>query len=306
MKISIIGAGQVGSTTAFLLALKELADEVVMVDLNSSVLGKALDMNCCSPLEGFRTKITGSTDYSAIRDSAVVVITAGLARTPGMSREDLLLKNKEIVEGVASKIKEYSPEAVVIVVTNPLDVMAYIAWKASGFPKQRVMGMAGTLDSARLKYFLGEELKTDPHEIEGLVLGAHGDSMVAMPSLTKIGGKAVDQHLSPEKLQKIIARTQNCGAEIVNLLKTGSAYYSPASSVVTMVQSVIKDEKKIVPCSVCVEGEYGYSGIFLGLPAILGKDGVEKIIEYPLAPEAKALLNKSAEETLKIIQGLAA
>lgn len=306
MKISIIGAGQVGSTTAFLLALKELADEVVMVDINPSVLGKALDMNCCSPLEGFRTKITGSTDYSAISGSAVVVITAGLARTPGMSREDLLLKNKEIVEGAASKIKEFSPEAVVIVVTNPLDVMAYVAWKATGFPKQRVMGMAGTLDSARLKYFLSEELGANPREIEGLVLGAHGDSMVAMPALTKIGGKPVGQHLSPEKLQKIISRTQNCGAEIVNLLKTGSAYYSPASSVVTMVQSVINDERKVVPCSVCADGEYGYSGIFLGLPAVLGKDGVEKIIEYPLAPEAKALLNKSAEETLKIIQGLAA
>ena len=304
MKVSIIGAGNVGATTAFLLALKGITDEIVMIDINQGVIGKALDMSCCQPLEGFRTKITGSSDASAMKDSSVVVITAGLARTPGMSREDLLLKNKEIVGGVANDIREHCPDAIVIVVTNPLDVMTYVAWKATGFPKQKVMGMAGVLDSARLKYFLAEELNDSPNEIEGLVLGAHGDSMVPMPQQTTFRGTPVTEFVSPEKLQKIIARTQNCGAEIVNYLKTGSAYYSPASSAAAMVQAIISDEKKLMPCSVYVDGEYGYSGIFIGLPAILGKNGVEKIIEYPLATEAKTLLNKSAEETLRIIKGM--
>ncbi|MBI2139058.1 malate dehydrogenase [Candidatus Woesearchaeota archaeon] len=302
IKVSIIGAGNVGATSAFILAQKRIADEIVMVDVSEAAIGKALDMMACAPLVPFDTRITGTTDYSGIRDSSVVVITAGLARMPGMSREDLLEKNRQIVSSVSQKIREHAPQSIVIVVTNPLDVMAYAAWKETGFPKSRVMGMAGVLDSARLRAFIAAELKVSPETVKGMVLGSHGDSMVPLPELTTVNGKPITQLLSREKIDALIKRTQNAGGEIVNYLKTGSAYYSPAASAVAMIEAITKDKKEILPCSVYAEGEYGLNGVFVGLPAVIGKNGIEKIMEMPLSPEAKALLERSAKAALESIK----
>ena len=304
MKVSIIGAGNVGATTAFLLAQRDIAKEIVMIDRKESVMGKALDMMCSSPLEPFSTIIKGSIDYKDIKDSNIVVITAGLARQPGMSREDLLQKNKEIMESVCKEITINAPKAIIIVVTNPLDVMCYVALQTTNFNKSKVIGMAGVLDSARLRYFIADELNVKPEEVEGLVLGAHGDSMVSLPKQTTVNGKKVTELIKPERLAEIINRTANCGGEVVKYLKTGSAYYSPASSVVAMVKAIINDEKQLLPCSVYVEGEYDVEGIFLGLPTILGKNGIEEIKEIAIEEETKALLTQSAEITKKNLEGI--
>ena len=304
MKISIIGAGQVGATTALMLAEKEVANEVVLIDIVESVKGKALDMMCSSPVDAFSCSVTGSCDYEQIKDSDIVVITAGLARTPGMTREDLLEKNKRIVEGVCENIVKYAPNSILIVVTNPLDVICYVVFKKTGFKKEKVIGMAGVLDSTRLRNFIASELNVSPKDVQGLVLGSHGDSMVPLPEYTTVNGIPITQLMDKEKIDKIVERTRNCGAEIVSYLKTGSAYYSPASSITEMIEAIAKDQKRVLPASVYLEGEYGYDGIFLGVPIKLGKNGVEEIIKIRLNNEAKKVLDKSAEITKDNIKRL--
>ena len=304
MKISIIGAGQVGATTALMLVEKEVANEVVLIDIVESVKGKALDMMCSSPVDAFSCSVTGSCDYEQIKNSDIVVITAGLARMPGMTREDLLEKNKRIVEGVCENIVKYAPNSILIVVTNPLDVICYVVFKKTGFKKEKVIGMAGVLDSTRLRNFIASELNVSPKDVQGLVLGSHGDSMVPLPEYTTVNGIPITQLMDKEKIDKIVERTRNCGAEIVSYLKTGSAYYSPASSITEMIEAIAKDQKRVLPASVYLEGEYGYDGIFLGVPIKLGKNGVEEIIKIRLNNEAKKVLDKSAEITKDNIKRL--
>ncbi len=304
MKISIIGAGQVGATTALMLAEKELANDIVLIDILESVKGKALDMMCSSPVKPFSCSIDGSCDYEKIKDSDIIVITAGLPRMPGMSREDLLEKNKQIIEGVCDNILKYAPNSILIVVTNPLDVMCYLVLKKTGFKKEKVIGMAGVLDSARLRNFIAKELNVSPKDVHGLVLGSHGDSMVPLPEYTTISGIPITLLMDKEKIDKLVERTRNCGAEVVSYLKTGSAYYSPAASIIEMVEAIVKDSKRILPAAVYLEGEYGYKDIFLGVPVKLGKNGVEEIIKIKLSDKAKKDLDKSAEITKKNIERL--
>lgn len=304
MKVSIIGAGQVGSTTALMLAEKELANEIVLIDIVESVKGKALDIMCSSPVKPFSCSIDGSCDYEKIKDSDIVVITAGLPRMPGMTREDLLEKNKQIIKGVCENIVKYAPNAVLIVVTNPLDVMCYLVLKKTGFKKEKVIGMAGVLDSARLRSFIAYELNVSPKDVQGLVLGSHGDSMVPLPEYTTVSGIPITSLMDKEKINKLVERTRNCGAEIVSYLKTGSAYYSPGASIVEMVEAIVKDSKRILPAAVYLEGEYGYKDIFLGVPVKLGKNGVEEIIEIKLSGEAKKALDNSANITKNNIERL--
>ena len=297
MKISIIGAGQVGATTALMLAEKELANDIVLIDIVESVKGKALDMMCSSPVKPFSCTIDGSCDYEKIRNSDIIVITAGLPRKPGMSREDLLEKNKQIVGGVCDNILKYAPNAILIVVTNPLDVICSWVLKKTGFDKKKVMGMAGVLDSARLRNFIAAELDVSPKDVQGLVLGSHGDSMVPLPKYTTVSGVPITTLMDKEKIDKLVDRTRHCGAEVVSYLKTGSAYYSPAASILEMVESIVKDSKRVLPAAAYLDGEFGYNGIFLGVPIKLGKNGVEEIIEIKLSDEAKAALDKSASIT---------
>lgn len=304
MKISIIGAGQVGATTALMLAEKELANDIVLIDILESVKGKALDMMCSSPVKPFSCSIDGSCDYEKIKDSDIIVITAGLPRMPGMSREDLLEKNKQIIEGVCDNILKYAPNAILIVVTNPLDVMCYLVLKKTGFKKEKVIGMAGVLDSARLRNFIAKELNVSPKDVHSLVLGSHGDSMVPLPEYTTISGIPITLLMDEEKINKLVERARNCGAEVVSYLKTGSAYYSPAASIVEMVEAIVKDSKRILPAAVYLEGEYGYKDIFLGVPVKLGKNGVEEMIKIRLSDKAKKDLDKSAEITKKNIERL--
>ena len=295
MKISVIGAGMVGSTAAQRIADNKLADEIVLVDVVDSVIGKALDIQQSAPIEGFKAKVKGTMDYKDIKNSGIVIVTAGLPRQPGMSREDLLKKNAEITIHISKNIKQYAPNSIIIVVTNPLDAMSYLTLKITGFNKNKVIGMAGILDTARFRTFLAEELCVAPIEVQALVLGSHGDTMVPVLEETKVKGKPITQLLSKEKIAALVERTRNAGAEIVNYLKKGSAYYAPSSSVVQMVRAIVKDTKKILPCSVYVEGEYGYDGIFIGLPVKLGKNGVEEIVSIKLSESVKNQLDKSAE-----------
>ncbi len=304
MKISVIGAGNVGATTALMLAERELADDIVLIDIVESVKGKALDMMCSSPLKPFSCSISGSCNYEDIRDSGIIVITAGLPRMPGMSREDLLEKNKQIIEGVCNNIVKYAPNAILIVVTNPLDVMCYLVLKKTNFKKERVIGMSGVLDSARLRNFIAAELNVSPRDVQGMVLGSHGDSMVPLPEYTTVSGIPITMLIKKEKTNKLIDRTKNCGAEIVSYLKTGSAYYSPAASIAEMIEAIVKDSKRVLPAAAYLEGEYGYSNIFLGVPVKLGKNGVEKIFEIKLSSEAKKALDNSAGITKNNIERL--
>lgn len=304
MKISVIGAGNVGATTALMLAEKELANDIVLIDIVESVKGKALDMMCSSPVKPFSCSVDGSCDYERIKDSDIIVITAGLARTPGMSREDLLEKNKQIIEGVCDNIVKYAPDAVLIVVTNPLDVMCYLVLKKTNFKKEKIVGMAGVLDSARLRSFIAAELNVSPRDVQGLVLGSHGDSMVPLPEYTTVSGIPITMLMDKEKINKLIDRTKNCGAEVVSYLKTGSAYYSPAASITEMVEAIVKDSKRVLPAAAYLEGEYGYRDIFLGVPVKLGKNGVEEIMEIKLGNEAKKALDNSAGITKNNIERL--
>ena len=300
-KITIVGAGNVGATAAHWAASKELGD-IVLVDIVEGVpQGKGLDLFEASPVELFDAKITGSNDYKATEGSDVVIITAGLARKPGMSRDDLMKTNAGIVKSCAEQVAKHSPEAVIIVVSNPLDVMTYVAWKASGFPKNRVVGMAGVLDTARYRAFIAEAAGVSVEDIQALVLGGHGDDMVPLISYTTISGIPVTEFISKEKLDSIVERTRKGGIEIVNLLKTGSAYYAPSAAAVQMAEAILKDKKRVLPCSAWLDGEFGISGVFCGVPVLLGAGGIERIVQVPLTAEERIALNASAASVKSMI-----
>jgi malate dehydrogenase len=300
-KISIIGAGFVGATAAHWAAEKELGD-VVLVDIIEGIpQGKALDLFEASPIEGFDAKVTGTNGYEETRESDVVIITSGVPRKPGMSREDLLDTNKKIMEAVLSQVVERSPKAILIIVTNPLDAMTHLAVKRSRFPKERVIGMAGILDTARFKAFIAMELGVSVEDIQSIILGGHGDEMVPLPRYTTVSGIPLPQLLTKEKIDRLVERTRKGGGEIVNLLKTGSAFYAPSAAAIQMAEAIMKDKKRILPCCVYLDGEYGLSNICFGVPIKLGAKGTESIIELELTEEEKKLVAKSAESVKKSI-----
>ena len=295
-KITVVGAGNVGATAAQRIAEKELARTVVMVDVAEGIpQGKGLDQWESAPIELFDSRVVGSNGYDESAGSDIVVITAGIARKPGMSRDDLLNTNAGIVKSVAENVAKTSPKAIIIVVSNPLDVMCYVAMKASGFPRERVIGMAGVLDTARYRSFLAEAIDVSVRDIQAMVLGGHGDTMVPLISYTTVSGIPITQLLAKDKLDAIVDRARNGGAEIVKYLKTGSAYYAPSSGAVQMVEAIVLDQKRILPCSAWLEGEYGMKGLFLGVPVKLGRKGMEKIVEVTLTADEKAALAKSAD-----------
>jgi malate dehydrogenase len=304
-KVSIIGAGNVGASAAERIAQRRLAD-VVLVDIVDGLpQGKSLDLNEAGPVDGYDMRLVGSNGYEETRDSDIVVITSGLPRKPGMSRDDLLMKNHEIVASVSEKVAKASPKAVLIVVSNPLDAMTWTAHKVSRFPRERVLGMAGVLDSARMRHFVSEALGGVAVEnIHAFVLGGHGDTMVPLPRYTTVAGVPITELLPKEKIDAIVQRTRDGGVEVVNLLKTGSAYYAPASSVVQMAEAILLDRHLIVPCCAFLQGEYGYRDLFLGVPCQLGERGLEKVIEIKLTAEEKAALDKSAAAVRELGQKL--
>jgi malate dehydrogenase len=303
-KISIIGAGFVGATAAHWAAEKELGD-VVLVDILEGIpQGKALDLFQAAPVEGFDAGVIGSNGYDETKDSSVVIVTSGVPRKPGMSREDLLEINKKIIESVVAQVVERSPQAVLVMVTNPLDTMTYLAFKKSGFPKQRVIGMAGILDAARFKAFIAMELGVSVEDIQALLLGGHGDEMVPLPRYTTISGIPLSQFLPKETIDRLVDRTRKGGGEIVNLLKTGSAFYAPSAAAIQMTEAILKDKKRILPCCVYLDGEYGLKDIYFGVPVKLGAGGAEAVIELQLTEEEKKLVAKSAESVKKSIAEL--
>ncbi|MBI5207700.1 MAG: malate dehydrogenase [Candidatus Firestonebacteria bacterium] len=306
MKICVIGAGQVGATVAQRIIEKGLGDAVLLDIAEGLAEGKSLDMIQSAYIEGFTSKIIGINDFKKITGSQIVIVTAGFTRKQGMSRTDLLLKNVEIIKSISVQIREYAPNSLLLMVTNPLDIMAYVALKITGFNPAKVIGMAGLLDSARYCAFIAQEAGVAIKDVQALVLGGHGDSMVPLPEYTVINGIPVSNFLSKESLDKIIEHTRNGGAEIISLLKTGSAYYSPSSCVVDMVKAIVYDEKRVITASVYLKGEYGYHDIYLGVPIILGKNGMEKIVSIPLSLKAKTDLDKSAKivkDVIKEIEG---
>jgi malate dehydrogenase len=295
-KITVVGAGNVGATTAQRLAEKNLARVVVMVDVVEGVpQGKGLDQWESAPIEGFDTRVIGTNGYDESADSDIVVITAGIARKPGMSRDDLLNTNAGIVKQVAENVRRSSPAAIVIMVSNPLDIMSYVAKRVTGFPRERVVGMAGVLDTARYRAFLAEALDVSVEDIQAMVLGGHGDTMVPLVSYTTVSGIPVTQLLDRKTLDAIVDRTRNGGAEIVKYLKTGSAYYAPSSATVQMCEAIVLDKKRVLPCAAWLDGEYGMSGLFLGVPCKLGRRGIEQIIEVELTSKERVDLGRSAE-----------
>src|SRR5216110_2356342 len=295
-KITVVGAGNVGATAAKRLAEKELARRVVLVDVIEGVpQGKGLDQWESAPIEGFDTRVLGANDYTPAAGSELVVVTAGIARKPGMSRDDLVRTNADIVKQVSLQIKQHCPDAIVLVVSNPLDVMCWVTKQVTGFPRERVIGMAGVLDTARYRAFLAEALDVSVEDIQAMVLGGHGDTMVPLISYTTVAGIPVTHFLSKPTLDKIVERTRNGGAEIVAFLKTGSAYYAPSAAVVQMVEAIVRDKKRVLPCAAWLEGEYGLSGIYCGVPCKLGRKGLERIIDVKLSPEEQAALKKSAD-----------
>jgi malate dehydrogenase len=301
-KISIIGAGFVGATAAHWAAEKELGD-IVLVDILEGIpQGKALDLYEAAPIEGFDSRVIGTNSYEETKGSDVVVITSGVARKPGMSREDLLAINKKIIESVVGQVVEASPKAILIMVANPLDTMTYLAVKKSGLPKERVIGMAGILDTGRFKAFISMELGVSVEDIQSLLLGGHGDEMVPLPRYTTVSGIPLAQLLPKETIDRLVDRARKGGGEIVNLLKTGSAYYAPGAAAVQMVEAILKDKMRILPCCVYLDGEYGLKDICFGVPVKLGAAGVESIIQLDLTAEEKALVAKSAESVKKSIQ----
>lgn len=302
MKITVIGAGNVGATTAQRIVDKELANECVLVDIVEGLpQGKALDMWESTPCEGSDCHIIGTNTYEDTAKSDIIVITAGLARRPGMSRDDLLAKNVEIVKGVTEQAMKYSNNPILIVVSNPLDAMVYTAQKVSGLAHQRVFGMAGVLDTARYRSFIALELQVSTKDIQALVLGGHGDTMVPLPRYTMVGGIPLTELLSKERIDAIVERTRKGGGEIVSLLKTGSAYYATSAAVLEMVESVVKDKKRVLPCAAYLQGEYGYRDIYMGVPIKIGKAGVEKIFELKLNSEEQAMLENSAQAVRDLI-----
>ena len=305
-KITVVGAGNVGATAAQRVAEKHLARTVVLVDVIEGVpQGKGLDQWESAPIEGFDTRVVGANDYGPAAGSDLFIVTAGIARKPGMSRDDLVRTNADIVKQVSQKIRETSPKAVVIVVSNPLDVMCWVTKQVTGFPRERVIGMAGVLDTARYRSFLAEALQVSVEDIQAMVLGGHGDTMVPLVSYTTVSGIPVTQLLDQATLTKIVDRTRNGGAEIVNFLKTGSAYYAPSAAAVQMAEAIVLDRKRILPCAAWLEGEYGLSGIYCGVPCKLGKGGLEQIVQVQLTSDEKAALAKSAsavKETMAAVK----
>jgi malate dehydrogenase len=304
-KVTVVGAGNVGATTAQRLFEKGYADVVLVDVVEDMPQGKALDMLESGPVLGTDGGITGSNGYEATADSDVVVITAGIARKPGMSRDDLLMTNMKIVGSVTEQVVKFSPKAVLIVVSNPLDAMVQHAKKISGFPKERVVGMAGILDTARFRTFLAQELGVSVTNVQAYVLGGHGDSMVPLIGTTTVGGVPVSKLIKKDRLDEIVQRTRDGGAEIVKLLKTGSAYYAPSAAVVQMVESVLLDRKEVLPCAAYLEGEYGIKGLYVGVPVKLGSRGVEQVIEVDLTADEKAALKKSADAVQELIEVMA-
>jgi len=295
VKVTVVGAGNVGGSIAQRLAEKNWYD-IVLVDIVEGMpQGKALDLVEAGPVCAYDSAVVGANSYEATKDSDLVIITSGIPRRPGMSRDELLETNTKIVSSVVRETAKRSPEAILIIVSNPLDVMTHVAHRVSGFPKNRVLGMAGVLDSARFRSFIAEALQVSVENIHAMVLGGHGDLMVPLIRYTTVAGRSIDEWVSPEALDALIKRTREGGAEIVNLLKTGSAYYAPAASVVEMVEAITKDQKKILPCAALCEGEYGFHDLVLGVPVKLGSDGVEAIIEYALTPEEKTALETSSQ-----------
>jgi malate dehydrogenase len=301
-KVTVVGSGNVGASVAQRLADRRMAD-VMLIDIIEGVpQGKGLDLLESGPIEGSDIKVRGTNDYADTANSDLVVMTAGFPRKPGMSRDDLLKANYDIVEGVIEKVAKYSPETILIVVTNPLDAMVQTAFKVSGFPKNRVLGMAGVLDSARYRTFIAEALNVSTRDVQGFVLGGHGDTMVPVPRYTTVAGIPVGDLMPREQLEAIIKRTRNGGAEIVNLLKTGSAYYAPSAAVVEMIDAIFNDRKRILPCAAYLEGEYGIHGLFVGVPVKLGARGIEQIVEIKLTPEEHAALQKSAAAVKELVE----
>ncbi|ABL65916.1 malate dehydrogenase [Chlorobium phaeobacteroides] len=310
MKISVIGAGNVGATAAHRLAEKQLAHEVVLIDIVEGIpQGKALDMYESGPVGLFDTAIHGSNDYMASADSDIVLITAGLARKPGMTREDLLMKNAGIVKEVTDQVMKHSSNPILVMVSNPLDVMTFVAHASSGLGKERVIGMAGVLDAARFRSFIAEELNVSMQDVNAFVLGGHGDSMVPVVKYTSVAGIPITELLSQEKIDALVERTRNGGVEIVNYLKNGSAFYAPAASAVEMIEAIVKDRKRILACTTLLEGEYGINNVFCGVPVKIGKNGVEEILEINLAPAELDALKHSAslvQENCKSLEALLA
>jgi malate dehydrogenase len=303
-KVTIVGAGNVGSTAAQRLAEKELAD-VVLIDIIEGVpQGKSLDLAQAAPIEKHDTHLTGANAYEDTANSDIVIITAGIPRKPGMSRDDLLATNKRIIKNVTKQVVQYSPNAILIIVSNPLDAMCHVAMEESRFPKHRVIGMAGVLDSARFRAFIAMELNVSVENIHALVLGGHGDTMVPLPRFSTVAGIPITELMSSERIEAVATRTRNGGLEIVSLLKTGSAYYAPASAAVEMAESILKDKKKILPCAAYLEGEYGISGLFVGVPVKLGKNGIEQIISLKLTADEKKALHRSAEAVQELVNAM--
>jgi len=306
-KISVIGGGFTGATTAFLLAQKELGD-IVLVDIpqvENATKGKALDMAQAGPVQGFDADIIGTSNYEDTKDSDLVIITAGIARKPGMSRDDLVQTNQKVMKSVTSEIVKYSPNTTILVLTNPVDAMTYTVYKESGLPKERVIGQSGVLDTARFRTFVAKELNLSVKDITGFVLGGHGDDMVPLVRYSYAGGIPLETLIDATRLEEIVDRTRKGGAEIVNLLGNGSAYYAPAASLVEMAEAILKDQKRVLPSIAYLEGEYGMDGIYLGVPTVLGAGGIEKIIELELTEDEKALLYKSAEAVKAVMKVLA-
>jgi len=300
-KVTVVGSGNVGATAARSIADKELADVVILDILEGVPQGKGLDMLEACPVEGSDARVIGTNDYADTAGSDIVVITAGLARKPGMSRDDLLAKNHAIMKGVTEQVVKYSPDCVIMPVTNPLDAMAQVVYRVSGFPRERVIGMAGVLDSARMRAFIAQALNVSVENTHAFVLGGHGDTMVPLPRYSTVAGIPITELLDAAQVEAIVQRTAHGGAEIVKLLGTGSAYYAPGSAVVEMVETVLKDKKKILPCSVFLQGEYGVEDLFVGVPCKLGGNGLEEIIEITLTPDEDAALKKSAEAVRELV-----
>jgi malate dehydrogenase len=303
-QITVVGAGNVGASVAQYVVERELGD-VVLVDVIEGVpQGKALDLAQAGPIHGYDCTLIGSNGYDETANSDIVVITAGLARKPGMTRDDLLFKNAEIVGGVVDQVVARSPNAILLLVTNPLDAMVQLAWKKSGFPTSRVIGMAGVLDSARFRTFIARELDVSVENVSAFVLGGHGDAMVPLPRYSTVAGVPITELLPADRIAALVARTANGGAEIVNFLKTGSAYYAPAASVVEMVEAIVKDKRKILPCAAYLDGQYGVKGLYVGVPVKLGRGGVERIIEIRLTPDERAAFQKSVAAVKELVDKL--
>ena len=305
-KVTIIGAGNVGATTAEQIVAAGLAD-VVLIDIVEGLpQGKALDLNEAAPVVGYDVQVSGTNDYADTADSKVIVVTSGLARQPGMSRDDLMAKNAGIVGSVVRQAAAVSPDAIIVVVTNPLDAMCHVALTASGFPPERVVGMAGVLDSARFRSFISDELEVSVRDIRGFVLGGHGDTMVPLPRYSTVGGVPITELMSAERIEALVERTRNGGAEVVALLKTGSAYYAPAASVVEMIEAILRDRRRVLPCAAYLRGEYGIDGLFVGVPVVLGNGGVEKVIEIALTDDERAAFHRSADSVRELLAKLPA